>query len=361
MHTSKPSFSSSCSKTVFTFTGYVLIIVFPETTEFLEVEVTLRLTVSQSVRLGAEPTSGLLTRYVGRLLSESCGLVSLSPDIIDSSYPSNGHCRYTASGSTTSTVALRVVRDDVKGTQCPGEWLSHPVPGGYKYVNFALQVGRVSDETVKYGYGFCATRTIEWLHCKLQTRPLVREDAPQKQDRKFQTATFRQEIISGRKSHKGARYQDILTDWPSVIKSLRTSSRKHGSCVYVLPWKRDTLSRNGSLLRFHDSGLRLSCHIYLCPFGFPIKNLHTFLFSPKRAKCPAISSSFILSLNLCLARSGSYEDPQYGILSILPISYTSYVHIYSVVPYSLMIQTYASLFMTEIKYKITGKIMRFLF
>jgi hypothetical protein len=42
--------------------------------------------------------------------------------------------------------------------------------------------------------------------------PPVREGAPQKQDRKFQTATFRQEVIFDRKSHKGARYQDILTD-----------------------------------------------------------------------------------------------------------------------------------------------------
>jgi hypothetical protein len=32
------------------------------------------------------------------------------------------------------------------------------------------------------------------------------------------TATFRQEVISGRKSHKGARYQDILTDLSSVVK-----------------------------------------------------------------------------------------------------------------------------------------------
>jgi hypothetical protein len=85
-------------------------------------------------------------------------------------------------------------------------------------VNLALQVGGVSDETVKYGFGFWATRTIEWLHCKLQTRPLVREGAPH---RKFQTATSRQEIISGRKSHKGAQYQDILTDWLSVVKWLR--------------------------------------------------------------------------------------------------------------------------------------------
>jgi hypothetical protein len=66
--------------------------------------------------------------------------------------------------------------------------------------------------TVKYGYGFCATRTVEWIHCKLQTRPLVREAALHEQDRKFQTETFRQEVISGRKSHKGARYVYIEGD-----------------------------------------------------------------------------------------------------------------------------------------------------
>jgi hypothetical protein len=27
----------------------------------------------------------------------------------------------------------------------------HPVPGGYKYGDLALQVGGISDETVKYG------------------------------------------------------------------------------------------------------------------------------------------------------------------------------------------------------------------
>jgi hypothetical protein len=47
---------------------------------------------------------------------------------------------------------------------------------------------------------------------KGQTRLLAREGASQKQDRKFQTAVFRQEVISGRKSHKGARYLDKLTD-----------------------------------------------------------------------------------------------------------------------------------------------------
>jgi hypothetical protein len=39
--------------------------------------------------------------------------------------------------------------------------ISHPVPGGYKYGNLALQVGGVSDETVNYGSEFCGTSTQE--------------------------------------------------------------------------------------------------------------------------------------------------------------------------------------------------------
>jgi hypothetical protein len=42
----------------------------------------------------------------------------------------------------------------------------NPVPGGgggYKYGNLALQVGGVSDETVKYGREFCGTSTEERL------------------------------------------------------------------------------------------------------------------------------------------------------------------------------------------------------
>jgi hypothetical protein len=35
----------------------------------------------------------------------------------------------------------------------------HPVPGGYKYVELAPQVGGVSDETIIYDYGSCATLT----------------------------------------------------------------------------------------------------------------------------------------------------------------------------------------------------------
>jgi hypothetical protein len=40
---------------------------------------------------------------------------------------------------------------------------------------------------------------------KWQTRSLVREGAPQKQDCNFQTATFRQEVISGHKFQSGLR------------------------------------------------------------------------------------------------------------------------------------------------------------
>jgi hypothetical protein len=109
-----------------------------------------------------------------------------------------------------------------KGNPVP-ESMGDPVPGWYKYENLALQIEGVSDETVKYGYGFWATRTIEWLHCKLQTRPVVREGAPQKQDHKFQTATFWQEVISGRKSHKGAQYQDILTVNCKVTSTLNVN------------------------------------------------------------------------------------------------------------------------------------------
>jgi hypothetical protein len=47
------------------------------------------------------------------------------------------------------------------GTQFPGVYLGHPVPGGYKYGNLALQVGGVSDEAVKYGREFYRTSTHE--------------------------------------------------------------------------------------------------------------------------------------------------------------------------------------------------------
>jgi hypothetical protein len=52
-------------------------------------------------------------------------------------------------GSNTSTVALRVVVGDEKGTQYLGVKLDHPVPGGYTYGGLDLQVGGVSNLRVK--------------------------------------------------------------------------------------------------------------------------------------------------------------------------------------------------------------------
>jgi hypothetical protein len=73
----------------------------------------------------------------------------------------------------------RVVRGNGKGTQCLGVYLGHPVPGGNKYGELALQVGGVSRiGTIKYGLesrGTALVRTSS--NSKLQTRPLVREGA----------------------------------------------------------------------------------------------------------------------------------------------------------------------------------------
>jgi hypothetical protein len=91
-------------------------------------------------------------------------------------------CARVEAGWNTSTVALRVVGGDEKGTQC----LGHPVPGGYKIGDLALQVwGSLESEAVKYGHESRGTMTprITALarassNCNRQTHPLVRESAP---------------------------------------------------------------------------------------------------------------------------------------------------------------------------------------
>jgi hypothetical protein len=76
-----------------------------------------------------------------------------------------------------------------------------------------LSVGRnMSSASEKYGYGFCATLALEWLHYKLQTRPLAREGAPQKQDSNLLTESNIWSQVP-----EWARHQAILTDWPSVV------------------------------------------------------------------------------------------------------------------------------------------------
>jgi hypothetical protein len=82
-------------------------------------------------------------------------------------------------GRNISTVALRVVRGDGKGTQCPGVYLGHPVPWRYKYGDLALQVGAVSRiGTIKYGLELRETKLASTSrNSELQTRPLVRGGA----------------------------------------------------------------------------------------------------------------------------------------------------------------------------------------
>jgi hypothetical protein len=100
--------------------------------------------------------------------------------------PANSFTRVEA-GSNTSTETLRVVGGDEKGS--------------------------LKSETVKYGRDSQGTRTRERLHWqgpgiyKGQTHPLVREGAPQKQDRNYQTV-----INIWSWATDGARHQDWLTE-----------------------------------------------------------------------------------------------------------------------------------------------------
>jgi hypothetical protein len=76
--------------------------------------------------------------------------------------------------------------------------LDHPVPGDYQYGNLALQVEGVSDEKVKYGYGFCAIGPSR--DYTANCRPVLSsERAPHRN----KTASFGQEVISGHKSQSG--------------------------------------------------------------------------------------------------------------------------------------------------------------
>jgi hypothetical protein len=90
-------------------------------------------------------------------------------------------------GSNTSTVTLRVVGGDEKGS--------------------------LKSETVKYGLKPQGTRTRERLrwqgpqHIKKQTRPLIREGATQEQDRNCHTV-----INIWSWAADGAGLQDLLTD-----------------------------------------------------------------------------------------------------------------------------------------------------
>jgi hypothetical protein len=69
----------------------------------------------------------------------------------------------------------------------------------------------VSDETVMYGYESSATLTTDRLHCKLQTRPLVREGAPRRSAKQF-SGRRKEKVKFGHGPQKGVQHQDIQTD-----------------------------------------------------------------------------------------------------------------------------------------------------
>jgi hypothetical protein len=68
----------------------------------------------------------------------------------------------------------------------------------------------VSDERVMYSYE-SATLTIDRLHYKLHTRPLVREGAPRPRAKQF-SGKGKENVNYGHGLQRGARHQDILTD-----------------------------------------------------------------------------------------------------------------------------------------------------
>jgi hypothetical protein len=147
-------------------------------------------------------------------------------------------------------------------------------------------------------------QTIQSLHCKLQTRPLVREGAPQKQDRKFHIATIRQEVISGHKSHKGAWYQDILTGWLTVSHKLTSFSFSHRirppECLLTL---------NGWNIPFVNSSKYLSVIFYkkitwrLHIQTVATKTYRTFVTLYSLFKTDWLSTNCKLTLHKALIRS----------------------------------------------------------
>jgi hypothetical protein len=75
-------------------------------------------------------------------------------------------------------VTLGPVRADEKGKHCPGLQLGHPVPGGYKYGDLALQVGSLNwDNNIYLQVLRDCDRAVIDVYCNIQASTLVREGA----------------------------------------------------------------------------------------------------------------------------------------------------------------------------------------
>jgi hypothetical protein len=101
----------------------------------------------------------------------------------------------------------------------------HLVPGGYKYGDLALRVGGVSSEKLIYDYGSCSALTSKCLHCKLQTRPLLREGVLYEKASNCQT---KENLKSGGGLRKEVRHQDELADCPLIAKSTSNFGEEFG-------------------------------------------------------------------------------------------------------------------------------------
>jgi hypothetical protein len=80
--------------------------------------------------------------------------------------------------------------------------------------------GRVSNETLMV-MGPSRLWSLSNVHCKIQTRPLIKEGALHEDESKCQT---KENLKLGHGPQRAARHRDELADWPSVADSTSQSS-----------------------------------------------------------------------------------------------------------------------------------------
>jgi hypothetical protein len=105
-----------------------------------------------------------------------------------------------------------------------------------------------------YGYRFSVTYlTSQRLHCKLQTRPLVKR-APYRKWKQAIVTKKRIRIKSGHGPQRGVRYQDELVDWPSAVRYTQLNS----IWTYGIQlWGKASTSNIEILQRFLSKALRM--------------------------------------------------------------------------------------------------------
>jgi hypothetical protein len=102
-----------------------------------------------------------------------------------------------------------------KGNPVPGVYLGHPVPRGCKYGDLALQVGGVSNETVKYGLSSAGLRPKSdcsgKAHQSSRQRGRYKITNPQPPTENFKE---KEKLVAGLRW-----VPDTKTDWPTDCRS----------------------------------------------------------------------------------------------------------------------------------------------